>query len=191
MTTRIFICSHCRERVAVRVKVADIDKGGRLDPRRPIVCPLCKKGSFFSVPTVSATGWVPITVNEFMFFLEGLAMPGEVVTQKESVVAMLLAHKIVDVDADNANDRCVLNSVKLDNGVRLFLAASGMGAVVWRALREENENASDGNGTSHDHEPVRDEAQEEHAPGSGQSGSCDCQLHRREGGEGDAPRSGR
>lgn len=174
MTRMRFTCVECDYSVVVR--------GRNDDPRvkGPIRCPECKKGNFKRTlmgPLALDKG--AITVDELMFLVAGLAMPGELITQEESVVSMLLANKIVDVEACSLIDRCVIESILLDNGVRLYFAASGMGAVVWRATREEKEHASVRDGSSNNDESVREaEGKEEHGPGDRESGASYSKLHR-------------
>lgn len=167
MIRRLFICTECQQSVIVKVRKEDLMPGGRLE--RPPECPMCHKGQMIhtSKPGPLDPKDTEITTDEFMFFLAGLALPGEVVTQKEPVVAMLLAHRVVKVDATSVNDRCVVESILLDNGVRLYFAASGMGAVVWRAVREEKEDAGSGDRPRDDDEQVREHGQEENHPSGG------------------------
>lgn len=133
-------CGNCGVAASVRSDPNDLMIGGRLHSETN--CPQCdRKMSKITLERDSDPN--AISVDEFMFFQARLARPGEVVTQRDVVTAMLLAHKIVKVDATNINDRCVINKVLLDNGVWLYFASSGLGAVIWRVAKDkEGEDAS-------------------------------------------------
>lgn len=132
-------CGHTSKHVTASLKEI------KYKLRKLFDCPECGETKAFERQAVSSLHPVDhsITADQFMFYVEGLADPGEVVTQQEPVVAMLLAHMVVEVDAESTDDRCVINSLTLNNGVKLHFAASGKGAVVWKATRVGDKDASE------------------------------------------------
>ena len=83
-----------------------------------------------------------LTSDEFWTASNGFGLPDEIVVGVESVQAMLLAHKVVAVDLEETDTkRAEVKNIKLDNGVTLHFAASGGGAVIFKATREKK-NAS-------------------------------------------------
>lgn len=99
-------------------------------------CPVCECGI---QRTTASSMWnmtvKRLTFQEFYNAVNGMGLPNETVTHKEPVVAMLMACKIESVDASEVEERCIINSVTLDNGVTLHFAASGYGAAVYKATR--------------------------------------------------------
>lgn len=77
------------------------------------------------------------TFQEFYSAVNGLGLPNETVTHKEPVIAMLLAHRVVAVEAREIDERCIIDSITLDNGVTFHMAASGYGAAVYKAIRRK------------------------------------------------------
>jgi hypothetical protein len=130
-------CPGCKKRVIVRGTKEEFDK-----IKGTIKCPLCEYDNVnwaFLIGQPHPKDSI-ITVDEFLFYTAGLALPGEIVTQKEAVVGMFRAHRIVDLDAEETpRGFCCIKSILLDNGVRFYFAVSGDGPVIWRAVKEKGE----------------------------------------------------
>jgi len=98
-------------------------------------CPLCgdslRKRSLYT----DGYDYRGLTFKEFIYATNGLGLPEEIVTHVEPIVGMLESSKIVKVKAEEFDDRCVIKSVTLNNGITLHFAASGNGAVVYKATR--------------------------------------------------------
>ena len=125
-----FFCTSCRASFSVNGDPAKIrmclDEGGS--------CPKCGAGNLSHVSSHVQGG--VYTAEEFWAAINGFGMPDEVVVDLEPVVAMLLAHKVVAVDAvKTRTGRVELRSVTLDNGVTVHLTASGEGAVILKTTR--------------------------------------------------------
>jgi hypothetical protein len=111
----------------------------------PVKCPFCLQTSI--VPTaVRDLGSCPheLTAEQFWQATHGFGLPDEIVTEPETVHAMLLAHRIVDTRLLKApSGRVIIDSVLLDNGITLHFTASGGGAVIFKSTRtKEKEDAS-------------------------------------------------
>lgn len=104
-------------------------------------CPICVAG-LNRVSLSSARKAESFSFQEFYSAVNGLGLPNETVTHIEPVVAMLKACQIIDVDASEVDERCIIHSVTLDNGVTLHMAASGHGAAVYKATRRKDDASS-------------------------------------------------
>ena len=153
------------------------------------VCPKCKR---ILKNSNTFTGYykrkvLKLGFKEFYGAVNGMGLPEETVTHKEPVVAMLRACQIINVDADEVDGRCIINSVTLDNGVTLHFAASGYGAAVFKATRGED-YASIWSKRKNIKQPVRGrEFTEKHCPRSCGDTSNGSQVHRRVRKDADSP----
>lgn len=130
-----YTCNDCKRSIKVS---GDYDHLQMLC-KDSYACPWCESSSFRCSkfrPGHSPT--VDMEWEEFFKTVNGAGLPDEIVTQVETVVAMLRAHKIIDVEARQMYDRCIVDSIDLDNGVRLHFASSGYGAVVYKMTRKES-----------------------------------------------------
>lgn len=98
-------------------------------------CPLCGESLHKRSLHTAGHDYRELTFKEFVYATNGLGLPEEIVTHLEPIVGMLESSKIVKVKAEEFDDRCVIKSVTLSNGVTLHFAASGNGAVVYKATR--------------------------------------------------------
>lgn len=112
----------------------------------PVKCPLCLQPSVAtSVSSMGEEADHHLTMQEFWQATHGFGLPEEIVTEPETVTAMLLAHEIIGVSAYRSRSgRVVINDVLLSNGISLHFTASGEGAVIFKSTRmqEKKENAS-------------------------------------------------
>jgi len=66
----------------------------------------------------------------------GLGLPEEIGTQPEVIRALLLSNKVRDIQNwQAASGRTVLDWLELENGVRIHLASSPAGPVVYKITR--------------------------------------------------------
>lgn len=120
-----------------------------------------------------------LVFKEFYNAVNGMGFPNETVTHKEPVIAMLKACRVVDVDADEVDGRCIVNSITLDNGVTFYLAASGYGAAVFKATRG-GDNASNWTDDKLYKQSVRGrKLAEKHCPRSSGDTSHGSKIHGR------------
>jgi len=114
--------------------------------RGPVKCPVCFSVSV--VPTTIRKTGQPIaelTAQQFWTATNGFGMPDEIVTEPETIEAMLLAHRIKGVKLHHTvSRRVVVSELELDNGITLHFTASGEGAVIFKSTRtkEKKEDAS-------------------------------------------------
>lgn len=141
-------------------------------------CPQCNEPMELLPSDANVEDFSPkyeLSYSQYFAAVNHLGLPQEVVSCKEVVSSMLLAHKVVEVDIEEKFDRCVVNSLTLDDGVTFHFAASGMGAVIFKATRR-NTNAS---------KRTNDSGEPEGEQPSKLSSSCDIytyesgQVHRR------------
>jgi hypothetical protein len=133
MSILYFKCSECDFYTEVPVD----DKSKKLlVSGETLKCCVCDNALIGSrIPFDDGGKPIHLSFGDFYKAVNGLGLPIQSVTSKEPIVAMLLAHKIVDVDITDAGDRCVINSISLDNGAVLHMAASGFGAAVFKVTR--------------------------------------------------------
>jgi hypothetical protein len=80
---------------------------------------------------------IDLTAEELFTALNGLGLPDEEPASAETVKSLLLNEKITAVSARNISNtkRCTIDSITFSSGVRICLAASTYGAVVYRVIQ--------------------------------------------------------
>lgn len=99
-------------------------------------CPHCETDLAMGRGSSNYEG-VELDVADFWRAVHGFGLPDEVVAGHEAVEALLLAHKVTAVDVNKTvTGRVEIRSLTLANGVKLHFAASGAGAVIFKATKE-------------------------------------------------------
>jgi hypothetical protein len=75
-----------------------------------------------------------LTPQEAFQALQGLGLPSERVCRAEYVQQTVLGQTVVALDLQPIpnDNRCILHSLTLDSGYKIYLASSPQGAVVYR-----------------------------------------------------------
>lgn len=81
-----------------------------------------------------------MTDTELYAALNGMGPPEDMCCKALSVKELLLQHKVVDVKGfePSGTERFIIDHLVLDNGDRIYLGASPLGAVVYRISRKVN-----------------------------------------------------
>jgi hypothetical protein len=103
------------------------------------VCPMCQGNAVGmheeDLPRAMQTALIKDLLPEELFAaLHGMGMPEDRHATADSVKDMLLTKKITSVlltDVKNT-ERCVIDKVVFEDGTKLYLGASTLGAVVYR-----------------------------------------------------------
>ena len=145
MTYMYYVCSKCNFYVRVTGCIDELDDLAR----KEYSCPECDVRLEVNGKRLPGRTFVVLTKSQFISAINGMGLPSETVTHVEPIVAMLKSSRVVDVKAFERDGRCFIHEISLDNGVTLHLAASGYGAVVYKATRGKHANHRSG---KHDHE---------------------------------------
>jgi len=110
-------------------------------------CPKCDNGTIMTPVVVEVAGRpgdMCMTADDLLRYVNGLGAPGETIFSCEDVRQWLETYKVIEADVEGSDrPRPVIRSLLLKGGIRLYLAASGNGAVVYRVTKE-TEDASSG-----------------------------------------------
>lgn len=84
-----------------------------------------------------SSGVIFLEAEELFAALNGLGLPEERKASKDVVEKLLKEQRVVRVGGENfpTTTRCRVDWLDLDDGTRLFFAAGGRGAVVYRVRR--------------------------------------------------------
>ena len=82
-----------------------------------------------------------LTFEELYYWAATGALPEDRKTTPDDVRLLLVGKKVVSVDIDEraSADRAVINCLVLDDGSRIYLGASPMGAIVYRVAKRTSE----------------------------------------------------
>lgn len=85
-------------------------------------------------------GILHLEAEELFAALNGLGLPEERIATKEVVEQLLLEHRVVRVGGSTSarTSRCQVDWLDLDDGTRLFFAAGGRGAVIYRVRKRHS-----------------------------------------------------
>lgn len=183
MTYVYYHCNGCQflaKVVGTWSEILDLTKFAENETYRSLyVCPLCGQHQLIGLAHKPPGGAVQdLTFEEFSNAIKGLGLPEETVTHIEPVVAMLKSCRVVDVKATEVDNRCVLSQLTLSNGITLHLAASGNGAVVYKATR--GTHASSRTSECRNQQQIRGRvAAKEHGARGVPSSCVCCEVHGR------------
>lgn len=150
MISIIFQCDDCKNVIEVTGTEDELNK---IASETFFVCPWCGSGiskspilcgsDISKSPILSIESPRVLTSNEFWMAASGGGLPEEISAVKD-VTTMLLNHRVVDVETEAVDNRCILKSLKLDNGAILKLSASGYGAMIYKIVTEERDASASG-----------------------------------------------
>jgi hypothetical protein len=79
---------------------------------------------------------IHITGKQLYQAAHGMALPDELPKSAEAIKALLMAHRVVEVDVQEVDDRFYMHEIMLENGVCVHLSGGPRGAQVLKVTRE-------------------------------------------------------
>lgn len=142
----VFTCSSCMLVVRIMGDAQQVSflvgEGSAFWPDK-YVCPRCAH-RVLATPLdktppelLAASDVLHLEAEEMYAALNGLGLPEERVATKTAVENALFNHRVVKVGGETSpgTNRCKIDWLELDDGTRLFFAAGGRGAVVYRVRK--------------------------------------------------------
>lgn len=147
------LCSSCLQPFELMLEAADLQLLQKSSGDGMCPCPRLCGGKINIVPdpTISAMASdarmrapMVLTGQELFQAVNGMGLPDEVPSTKETIEALLLAYRVLKLDLEEKNGRFYLNEIHLSNGVTIHLTSGLYGAQVLKITKKEQDDASGG-----------------------------------------------